>query len=80
MSKEVMTLPVKLSPERWIAQIFSAKAVGQGGIIRRKSCDIDRLIGRERFLDEVALRGFRAIENNGQIVIFCNRAAVRVLL
>ena len=74
-----MTLPANLSPDRWIAQFFAAKAVGQGGIIRRKAADVDRLIGRERFLYEVSLRGFRAVENNGQIIVFCNRAPVRVL-
>ncbi len=75
-----MTLPAELTPERWIAQIFSAKSVNRGGVIRRQARDIDRLVGRERFLSEVALRGFRAVENNGQIVVFCNRAPVRVLL
>ena len=74
-----MTLPANLPPDRWIAQVFAAKAVGQGGIIRRKAADVDRLIGRERFLYEVSLRGFRAVENNGQIIVFCNRAPVRVL-
>ena len=75
-----MSLPMELSPDRWIAQIFGAKAVGQGGTIRRKSADIDRLIGRDRFLFEVELRGFRAVENNGQIIVFCNRAPVRLLV
>ena len=75
-----MSLPMELNPDQWIGQIFAAKAVGQGGTIRRKSADIERLIGRDRFLSEVELRGFRAIENNGQIIVFCNRAPVRVLV
>lgn len=74
-----MSLPTGLTPERWIAQIFSAKAVGKGGVIRRSSRDIDRLVGREAFLGAVRLRGFRAIENNGQILVLCNRAPVRLL-
>lgn len=74
-----MPLPAELTPERWIAQIFSAKAVGRAGVIRRSARDIDRLVGRDAFLDEVRLRGFRAVENNGQILVFCNRAPVRVL-
>jgi len=74
-----MTLPVQLSSDQWVAQFFSAQAVGKGGVIRRKAVDVDRLVGRDRFLHEVRLRGFRAIENNGQILVFCNQAPVRVL-
>ena len=73
-------LPVELTPERWMAQLFSAKAVGKGGVIRRSARDVDRLIGRDIFLREVRNRGFRAIENNGQILILCNRADVHVLV
>ena len=75
-----MTLPVQLSSDHWIDQFFSAQAVGRGGVVRRKAADIDRLVGRERFLHEVSLRGFRAVENNGQILVFCNQAPVRILL
>ena len=75
-----MGLPAELTPERWIAQIFSAKAVNKGGVIRRQSLDVDRLIGRKRFLFEVERRGFRAVENNGQLIVFCNRAPVRILV
>ena len=45
----------------------------------RKVGDVERLIGRDRFLYEVRRRGFRAIENAGQFVIFCNRQPVHVL-
>jgi hypothetical protein len=40
---------------------------------------VDRYIGREAFIDEVYRRGFRAVENAGQIVIFCNQEPVRIL-
>lgn len=72
-------LPMTISPDRWVVQIFSARSAAEGGIVRRKVADVERLIGRERFLYEVRRRGFRAIENAGQFVIFCNRQAVRVL-
>ncbi|MEO0830868.1 MAG: hypothetical protein AAFY03_10470 [Pseudomonadota bacterium] len=48
-------------------------------MIRRKSRDIDRLIGRDVFVRELQRRGYRAVENAGQIVIFCNSEPVRVL-
>jgi hypothetical protein len=75
-----MDLPAEISHECWIAQLFGAKAVGRGGVIRRKATDVDRLIGRERFLFEVERRGFSAVENNGQLIVFCNRAPSRVLV
>jgi hypothetical protein len=73
-------LPAAISPDRWIVQFFSARAVAEGGIARRSVADTERLVGRQRFLSEVQRRGFRAIENAGQIVVFCNREDVRILL
>ena len=73
-------LPAAITPDRWIVQLFSARAVAEGGIVRRSVADVERLVGRQRFLREVQRRGFRAVENSGQIVIFCNRDDVRILL
>jgi len=68
-----------LSPEVWLADMFASKAVLKGEVIRRKARDIKRFAGMERFMAEIERRGFRAVENSGQIVIFCNRAPVRLL-
>jgi len=68
-----------LSAAQWMRQIFSAKTALDGGIVRRKTADVDRIIGKEKFLDEVERRGFRALENNGQILIVCNTDPVRIL-
>jgi len=46
-------------------------------IVRRKARDIERYVGMKRFLDELERRGFRALENRGQIVIFCNSEPIR---
>jgi hypothetical protein len=51
----------------------------EGGTVRRKVSDVERLIGRERFLHEVRRRGFRVVENAGQFIVFCNREPVYVL-
>ena len=72
-------LPPDIDPEFWIAQVFSAKAVAAGGIIRRRTQDIDRITGRQRFLDEVHRRGFQAVENAGNIVVFCNQHPITAL-
>jgi len=67
------------SPEAYLADVFGAKAVRDGKIIRRNLRDIERYVGREAFLAELRRRGFRAVENSGQMVIFCNREPVRVV-
>ena len=72
-------LPIPITPDRWIVQLFSAKAAAEGGIIRRKVTDVERLVGRQRFLHEVRRRGFHAVENAGQFIVFCNQEAITVI-
>ncbi|ANT59109.1 N-(5'-phosphoribosyl)anthranilate isomerase [Salipiger sp. CCB-MM3] len=72
-------LPLPIRPEDWLRQMFLSRAAAQGGVVRRKTRDIDRIVGRERFLAELDRRGFRAVENAGQTVIFCNCEPVRVV-
>lgn len=72
-----MPLPPPVSPHRWMQQIFSAQAAQEGGIVRRKVADVERIVGRAAFEAELRRRGFAAVENAGQIVIFCNREPVR---
>ncbi|NBE06094.1 N-(5'-phosphoribosyl)anthranilate isomerase [Paragemmobacter ruber] len=74
------TVPIPITPDRWIIQLFSAKSVAEGGIIRRKVEDVERLVGRRRFLTEVNRRWFHVVENAGQFIIFCNQDPVTVLL
>lgn len=68
-----------LSPDHWIAHVFSAKAARDGGVIRRKIRDIERFAGMETFLAELDRRGYTAVENAGQLVVFCNAQPVRVV-
>jgi hypothetical protein len=74
-----MTLPLPISPDLWLRQLFGAQAVRDGGVVRRKLRDVERIVGRDAFEGELRRRGFRAVENSGQIVIFCNRAPVRLI-
>ncbi|WP_370314153.1 hypothetical protein [Sagittula sp.] len=57
--------------EPWLAQIFTAKAVQSGGVVRRAVQDVEREVGRDRLMQEVAARGFHLIECGGQFVIVC---------
>ena len=72
--------PIRIAdPEGWIEEIFSAKAVSKGGVIRRDLAWIDREIGRNRFVAEVRSRGFHLVETGGQWIVICNSGFFRVI-
>ncbi len=67
------------TPEMFLASLFSSKAVQESAVIRRKVRDVERLVGRDAFVAELNRRGFRAVENAGQFIIFCNAEPIRPL-
>ncbi|WP_420556042.1 N-(5'-phosphoribosyl)anthranilate isomerase [Roseovarius sp.] len=69
-----------ITPDAWMADVFRAKAARDGCIIRRRLRDIDRYVGRAAFISELERRGYQAVENAGQLVIFCNREPLRRVL
>jgi len=75
----MQNLPNYLAPEDWLDQIFSSKSAMSGGVVRRKVRDVERLVGRPLFREELRKRGYRAVENNGNFVIFCDRSPIRLL-
>lgn len=72
-----MTTPI--SPEHWMRQLFSSKSARDGGVVRRKVRDVDRIVGRTKFETEVRRRGFKAVQNGSQYVIFCNKEGLRLI-
>lgn len=76
---DMQTKTAEIRPEDWMCRIFQARAAAAGGVVRRKTRDIDRIVGYRRFLDEIDRRGFHVVENAGQTVIFCNQEPVRIL-
>lgn len=66
-------------PDIWMLQLFSARTAREGGVVRRQTRDVERIVGRAAFERELRRRGFHAVENAGQFVIFCNNEQVRVL-
>lgn len=68
-----------LQPDFWLTTIFSAQAAIRGGVIRRSVRDVERIVGRTAFERELRRRGYHAVENAGQFVIFCNNEPVRVI-
>lgn len=64
------------NPAQWFHHLFAAKAAREGGIVRRKVRDMERMVGRDVFEREIARRGFSVVENAGQVVVFCNAEPV----
>lgn len=69
----MQSLSSPLTTQEWIIDLFSSRAAATGGVVRRKKRDIERYVGMEEFKAELRRRGFHAIENAGQIVIFATR-------
>ncbi len=69
-----------LTANEWVTALFRSRAAASGGVIRRKAKDVERYVGRIEFEQELKRRGFHAVENAGQIVIFCNQEPIRIVL
>ena len=72
-------LPVHLTPDRWLAQLFESGEARRGGVVKRQIRDVERIAGRAAFLAEVERRGFQAVENGRHMVVFCNARPIRRL-
>ncbi|MEM8824343.1 MAG: N-(5'-phosphoribosyl)anthranilate isomerase [Pseudomonadota bacterium] len=64
----------------WLTTVFSAKAAMRGHTVRRSIRDIDAMIQRDVFLQEVRRRGFSAVQNGDQIIVFCNNEPIKRLV
>lgn len=65
-------LPQHLHAEIWLDQFFGSTIARQGGVVKRKVRDVERIVGREQFVFEVNRRGFRAYQNGQHFIVFCN--------
>ncbi|WP_226341005.1 N-(5'-phosphoribosyl)anthranilate isomerase [Gemmobacter serpentinus] len=76
-----LAAPAQILPEqaeRWLTQIFSARAA-QGGVVRRAVAWVDREIGRARFIHEVGARNYHLICTGKQFIVVCHNGPVQVL-
>lgn len=71
---------IPMSPEFWFRQMMSSRAARDGGVVRRKVRDVERIVGRAAFEAEIRRRGFHVVENAGQFVIFCNAESIRQIV
>ena len=70
-------LPENMTSEMWLEQIFLSAEAVKGGVVKRQVRDVERLVGRQAFADEIRRRGFQAVENGRHFVIFCNGSPIR---
>ncbi len=66
------------SAEMWIDEIFSAKAVVNGGVIRRSRHWVENEVGRDRFIAEVRKRNFHLLETGQQLIVICHMGPVHM--
>lgn len=66
------------TPQFWIDQVFSAKAVANAGVIRRNRTSVANEIGRDLFVDEVRRRGFHLLETRDQLIVICHSGRVQM--
>jgi hypothetical protein len=65
-------LALPITSQEWLRQMFATKTALDGGVVRRKVSDVERLVGRDAFLTAIRKRGYRVVENAGHFVVFCN--------
>jgi hypothetical protein len=70
-------IPLPSAP--WIDQVFSARAVRHGGVVRRSLRWVEAEVGRSVFEAEVRRRGRHLAECNGQLVVFCTPRPLKIL-
>lgn len=73
------TSPNPQDPELWIEQTFDCPAVRNGGLFRTSLKAVESGVGMARFKAELRRRKYRALENNGHIVVFCNTLPVEII-
>lgn len=64
---------------RWLKDMFAARAVTRGGIVRRAVRDVEREVGRKALAAEVLRRGFHLVECGDQFLIICNTGEMKVI-
>jgi len=75
----MLQVPVPAPFNPWLDEMFSAKAVSHGGVVRRSVRDVEREVGRAAFIGEVRRRGFHLVECGGQFIVICNQGRIQIL-
>lgn len=67
------------SPEEFLEDLFNCDEARAGHVVRLSHLDMERFVGRDRFLEEVKARRYTALLNRGQILVICNNKDLRLI-
>jgi hypothetical protein len=56
----------------WIDQMFGARQVNKGGLVRRSRADIDKYASIGEVIAEAKRRSSHVIESGDQVIVLCN--------
>lgn len=68
-----------LQGQDWLDQVFRAKSVAFGGVIRRRINDVEREVGHAAFEREVRRRGFHLLRSGKHYVVICHNGPIEIL-
>jgi len=63
-----------------IERIFNSIQAQNGGVVRRDANSVRRFASIADLETAVRIRGFHLIRNGNQLVIFCNKADLQIIL
>ena len=66
------------NPHFWLNQVFSAKSVLSGGVVRRSRKWVEAEIGIGLFEQSVRARGYHLLEAGDQFVVICHSGPVNL--
>ncbi len=75
----MQTLTRQSNSDYWIDQVFAAKSVKRGSVIRRSIKWVHREIGDVRFQSEVKKRGFHLLRTADQYIVVCHHGPIHML-
>lgn len=70
----------KTATDTAVNHIFNCAEARRGGVIKRRIRDVERIAGREAFINAAKSHGFQVVENGRHYVIFCNDEPVHALV
>jgi hypothetical protein len=62
----------------YLDEMFQAKAVKEGGIVRRYKGNVDRFVPFHRLLSRVQREKFHLVEVGDQYIIICNPGQIKL--
>lgn len=72
-------LPDRPRNMEWLAQVFSARSVQRGGVLKRQIGDVEREIGADLLELEVRRRGIHLIRTRTHFLIVCDSGPIHVI-